>query len=91
MAISCISLLGQCRILSLDSSGGMAVIQLEALSQIEQASGKRTIETFDWIVASGVGAFLVMAMVPRTLPTTPTTCDLDFSGEVPGSMSNPVH
>jgi len=27
----------------------------------------------------------------RTLPTTPTTCDLDFSGEVPSSMSNPVH
>jgi len=41
----------------------MAVIQLEALSQIEQASGKRTVEMFDWIVASGVGAFLVMAMV----------------------------
>ena len=58
-----ISFPGECRILSLDSCGGMAVIQLEALSQIEQATGKRVIEMFDWIVASGVGALLVMAMV----------------------------
>ena len=39
------------------------IIQLETLSQLEEASGRRIAVMFDWIIASGVGALLVMALV----------------------------
>ena len=54
---------GEHLILTLDSSSTMALIQLETLSQIEKATGKKIPELFEWIVASGVGGFLMMAMV----------------------------
>lgn len=41
----------------------MALVQLEVLNQLEMATGKRIVDLFEWIVASGVGGFLMMAMV----------------------------
>lgn len=41
----------------------MALVQLEVLTQLEKATGKKTTDMFEWIVASGVGGFLMMAMV----------------------------
>ena len=50
-------------ILTLDYSSTMALVQLEVLSQLEKATGKRIVDMFEWIVASGVGGFLMMAMI----------------------------
>ena len=50
-------------VLTLDSSSTMALVQLEILSQIEEATGKRIPEIFEWIVASGIGAILLLAMI----------------------------
>lgn len=47
----------------LDYSSTMAIVQLEILNQLEKATGKKITELFEWIVASGVGGFLMMAMV----------------------------
>ena len=41
----------------------MALVQLEMLNQLEKITGKRIPELFEWIVASGVSGFLMMAMV----------------------------
>ncbi len=49
--------------LSLDSAWETAILQLEVLHQLEEHTDRRMVDTFDWIVASGAGALLVMAMV----------------------------
>jgi len=41
----------------------MAVLQLECLSQLEKATRRSVLDLFSWVVASGVGGFLVLAMV----------------------------
>ena len=41
----------------------MALVQLEVLSQLEKATGRKIVDIFEWIVASGVSGFLVLAMV----------------------------
>ncbi len=41
----------------------MALVQLEILNQLEKVTGKRIVDLFEWIVASGVSGFLMMAMV----------------------------
>ena len=41
----------------------MALVQLELLGQIEKATGKKIIDLFQWIVASGIGGLLVLLMV----------------------------
>ncbi len=56
-------LIGEHLILSLDSSSTMALVQLEVLNQLEKTTGKKITDIFEWIVASGVGGFLMMAMV----------------------------
>ena len=55
--------LGGHLILTLDHSSTMALVQLEMLNQLEKVTGKRIGDIFEWIVASGVGGFLMMAMV----------------------------
>lgn len=50
-------------ILSLDSSSTLAIVQLELLNQLEKATGRSILDMFEWIVASGVGGFLMLAMV----------------------------
>ena len=56
-------LIGEHLILSIDSSSTMALVQLEVLNQLEKTTGKKITDIFEWIVASGVGGFLMMAMV----------------------------
>ena len=47
----------------MDYSSTMAIVQLEMLNQLEKVTGKKIVNLFEWIVASGVGGFLMMAMV----------------------------
>jgi len=51
------------RILCLDGGGIKGLVQIDILSQIEEASGKRITELFDWIIAASTGAILALAMV----------------------------
>ena len=54
---------GPQRVLCLDCSDRMALLQLETLHQIERSTGKSVIDSFDWIVAGGTTAMLLMAML----------------------------
>ena len=51
------------RILCLDGGGIKGLVQIEILSQIEQGTGRRITELFDWIVATSTGGILALAMV----------------------------
>ena len=51
------------RILCLDGGGIKGLVQIDILSQIEEASGKRITELFDWIIATSTGGILALAMV----------------------------
>ena len=51
------------RILSLDGGGMRGLIEIEILSQIEEATGRKITELFDWIVGSSAGGILALAMV----------------------------
>ena len=50
-------------VLTLDSSAEMALVQLEVLNQIEEETGKKIMDMFEWKVASGIGGFLLLAMI----------------------------
>ena len=54
---------GEHLILSLDCSSTLALVQLEVLHQIEEVTHKKIPDLFEWIVASGVGGFLMMVMI----------------------------
>lgn len=54
---------GAPRLLCIDSSDRMAMLQLEVLHQIEQGTGRRICDLFDWIAGGGITAVLVMAML----------------------------
>lgn len=58
------------RILCLDGGGIKGLVQIDILSQIEEASGKRITELFDWIIAASTGAILALAMVYGRLVST---------------------
>ena len=51
------------RILSLDGGGMRGLIEIEILCQIEEATGRKITELFDWIVGTSAGGILVLAMV----------------------------
>ena len=57
------SMKGGSRILCLDGGGIRGLIQIEVLRQIEQATGRRITELFDWIVATSTGGVIALAMV----------------------------
>ena len=50
-------------VLCMDNSSAMALVQLELLNQIEKATGKKITDLFQWIVAGGLGALLILLMV----------------------------
>ena len=54
---------GGSRILFLDGGGIKGLVQLEILSQIEEATGRRITELFDWIVGTSTGGILALGMV----------------------------
>ena len=51
------------RILSLDGGGMRGLVEIEILCQIEEATGRKITELFDWIVGTSAGGILVLAMV----------------------------
>lgn len=62
------SMKGGSRILCLDGGGIRGLIQIEVLRQIEQATGRRITELFDWIVATSTGGVIALAMVYGEIP-----------------------
>ena len=63
ITLSYLVFIGAPRVLCIDSSDRMAMLQLEVLHQIEQGTGRRICNLFDWIAAGGITAVLVMAMI----------------------------
>ncbi len=51
------------RILCLDGGGIKGLVQIEILMQLEEATGKRVTELFDWIVGTSTGGVLALGMV----------------------------
>ena len=51
------------RILCLDGGGIKGLIQIEVLMQIEELTGKRITELFNWIVGTSTGGVIALAMV----------------------------
>ena len=51
------------RILVLDGGGMRGLLQIEILSQIEKATGRRTTELFDWIIGTSTGGIIALALV----------------------------
>ena len=51
------------RILVLDGGGMRGLVQLEILCQIEEATGRRITELFDWIIGTSTGVIIALALV----------------------------
>ena len=51
------------RILCLDGGGIKGLIQIEVLIQIEELTGKRITDLFNWIVGTSTGGIIVLCMV----------------------------
>ena len=51
------------RILVLDGGGMRGLVQIEILSQIEEATGRRITELFDWIIGTSTGGIVALALV----------------------------
>ena len=54
---------GGSRILFLDGGGIKGLVQLETMSQLEQATGRKITELFDWIVGTSIGGVIALALV----------------------------
>ena len=55
------------RILFLDGGGMKGLIQIEILSQLEEQTGRRITELFDWIVGTSTGGIVALALVHGVL------------------------
>ena len=51
------------RILFLDGGGMKGLIQIELLSQLEEHTGRKVTELFDWIVGTSTGGIVALALV----------------------------
>ena len=51
------------RMLFLDGGGMRGLIQIEILSQLEEQTGRRITELFDWIVGTSTGGIIALALV----------------------------
>ena len=51
------------RILFLDGGGVRGLVQIEILSQLEVATGRKITELFDWIVGTSTGGILALGLV----------------------------
>ena len=54
---------GGSRLLFLDGGGIKGLSQIEALIQLEEATGRKTTELFDWIVGTSTGGVIALALV----------------------------
>jgi predicted acylesterase/phospholipase RssA len=59
---------GGSRLLFLDGGGMKGLSQIEALIQLEEATGRKTTELFDWIVGTSTGGIIALALVYAKLP-----------------------
>ena len=50
-------------ILCLDGGGMKGLAQIEVLSQLEEATGRRITQLFDWIVGTSTGAIIALGLV----------------------------
>lgn len=55
------------RILFLDGGGMKGLMQIEILSQLEEQTGRRITELFDWIVGTSTGGIIALALVHGVL------------------------
>ena len=60
---------GGSRVLFLDGGGIKGLVQIEVLSRLEQETGRKITELFDWIVGSSTGGVLALGMVYGKFPT----------------------
>ena len=54
---------GGSRILFLDGGGVKGLSQTECLIQLEEATGRKITDLFDWIVGTSIGGIFALAMV----------------------------
>lgn len=54
---------GGSRLLFLDGGGIKGLVQIEVMRQLEEATGRRITELFDWIIGSSIGGILALGMV----------------------------
>ena len=50
----------------LDGGGMKGLVQIEALVQLEEATGRRITELFDWIIGTSTGGIVALALVYGT-------------------------
>ena len=60
---------GGSRILCLDGGGIKGLVEIEVLMQLEEATGRRITELFDWIVGTSTGGILALGLVYGRLPS----------------------
>lgn len=54
---------GGSRLLFLDGGGIKGLVQLEVMRQLEEVTGRKIIELFDWIIGSSIGGILALGLV----------------------------
>ena len=54
---------GGSRVLSLDGGGIRGLVQLEILMQLEEATGRKVTDLFDWIIGTSTGGIIALALV----------------------------
>ena len=54
---------GGSRLLFLDGGGIKGLVQIEVLRLLEEATGRKITELFDWIIGSSIGAIIALGLV----------------------------
>lgn len=54
---------GGSRLLFLDGGGIKGLVQIEVLRQLEEATGRKITQLFDWIIGSSIGGILALGLV----------------------------
>ncbi len=54
---------GGSRLLFLDGGGVKGLVQLEVLRQLEEATGRKVTQLFDWIIGTSIGAIIALCLV----------------------------
>ena len=57
---------GGSRLLFLDGGGIKGLVQVEVMRQLEEATGRKITDLFDWIIGSSIGAILALGLVYGT-------------------------
>ena len=54
---------GGSRLLFLDGGGVRGLSQIECLIQLEEATGRKIADLFDWIVGTSIGGIIALGLV----------------------------